>query len=298
MPREPHADRRRPDLHSHNEERAMRCPKCYYISFDAGDRCRNCGYDFSLTVETVASDLPIASTAPDGPLADFALEAARPVPPRAPDTASDLPLFSRAPLERPNLPPQLPPRPPLAVRRSAPVRERSRIPNTATLDLEFPVSSDRAGSAGDEAASEFDPSTAKLLPRIAAGLIDAVLMASIDVAVIYLTLRVCGLTPGDLRALPPVPLGAFLLLLAGGYLISFTVASGQTIGKMVLGIRVVPIPERDSGNARVTFGSAVLRAAACLVSILTAGLGYIPALFSRDRRTLHDRLADTRVVRA
>ena len=278
----------------------MRCPKCHYISFDTGDRCRNCGYDFSLTAETVGPDLAISASAPEGPLADFDLEAARPVPPRAPDTASDLPLFSRAPFDRPSVPPQVPPRPPLAVRRSAPARERARIPDTATLDLEFPALSThrRPGSILEDALPESESSTAKLLPRIAAGFIDALLMVLIDVAVIYLTLRVCGLTPADLRALPPVPLGAFLLLLAGGYLISFTVASGQTIGKMALGIRVVPIPERDSGNARVTFGSAVLRAAACLVSILAAGLGYLPALFSQDRRALHDRLADTRVVRA
>ena len=30
----------------------MRCPKCHYISFDSGERCRNCGYDFSLSVDT------------------------------------------------------------------------------------------------------------------------------------------------------------------------------------------------------------------------------------------------------
>ena len=37
----------------------MKCPKCQYITFDSGDRCRNCGYDFSLTVETPDLDLPI-----------------------------------------------------------------------------------------------------------------------------------------------------------------------------------------------------------------------------------------------
>ena len=27
----------------------MRCPKCRYIGFEEQDRCRNCGYDFSLS---------------------------------------------------------------------------------------------------------------------------------------------------------------------------------------------------------------------------------------------------------
>ena len=26
----------------------MKCPKCSYLGFDSGDRCKNCGYDFSL----------------------------------------------------------------------------------------------------------------------------------------------------------------------------------------------------------------------------------------------------------
>ena len=26
----------------------MRCPKCSYLSYDDVERCRNCGYDFSL----------------------------------------------------------------------------------------------------------------------------------------------------------------------------------------------------------------------------------------------------------
>ncbi|PYR71610.1 MAG: hypothetical protein DMF86_25540 [Acidobacteria bacterium] len=46
------------------------------------------------------------------------------------------------------------------------------------------------------------------------------------------------------------------------------------------------------------FGQAVVRAAAYLVSAIPAGLGFVPAFFGRERRALHDRLADTRVVKA
>ena len=28
----------------------MKCPKCEYLGFETGDRCKNCGYDFSLSV--------------------------------------------------------------------------------------------------------------------------------------------------------------------------------------------------------------------------------------------------------
>ena len=26
----------------------VKCPKCDYLGFETGDRCKNCGYDFSL----------------------------------------------------------------------------------------------------------------------------------------------------------------------------------------------------------------------------------------------------------
>ena len=32
----------------------MKCPKCDYLGFETGDRCKNCGYDFSLTTDAVA----------------------------------------------------------------------------------------------------------------------------------------------------------------------------------------------------------------------------------------------------
>lgn len=282
----------------------MRCPKCQYISFDNGERCRNCGYDLSLTVDLPAPDLRIAAAnPPEGPLGDLALDGSRPSPPRAPDTASDLPLFGRASGDRPLVAPAAVPRAPLAVRRSNPAAARGRgpTPDEPTLDLGTPEGSRPRHRDGrlhaDAAPAHGDPAIASLVLRMAAAILDGILIAAIHAAVIYLTLRLCGLTLAELRALPPVPLAAFLLLLAGGYLVSFTVAGGQTIGKMAAGIRVVPIAEREPGTSGVTLGSALLRAVGCLISILTAGLGYVPALVSQDHRALHDRLADTRVVR-
>jgi uncharacterized RDD family membrane protein YckC len=34
------------------------------------------------------------------------------------------------------------------------------------------------------------------------------------------------------------------------------------------------------------------------ISLLPAGLGFVPILFSPDGRALHDRLSDTRVIKA
>jgi uncharacterized RDD family membrane protein YckC len=132
--------------------------------------------------------------------------------------------------------------------------------------------------------------------RAAAALLDAIILAAIHLAVVYLTLRVAGVGRDEIRILPAVPLASFLALLAVGYLVSFTAAGGQTIGKMAAGIRVIPIEEADDGSGRVPVESAVIRAVALLISVLPAGLGLLPALLTPDRRTLPDRLADTRVV--
>ena len=144
---------------------------------------------------------------------------------------------------------------------------------------------------------------APALTRLAAGLIDVLVLAAIDAGVIFATLRVLGLSMTAVALLPPVPMIVFLVLLDGGYLTIFTVAGGQTIGKMIAGIRVIAQrPDDDSGfdtyTPRVTMGSAVLRATAYIVSLLPAGLGFAAILLDRDGRALHDRLAETRVVKA
>jgi uncharacterized RDD family membrane protein YckC len=50
----------------------MRCPKCQYLGFDGQDRCRNCGYDMSLSQtlpESAPADADAASAFADVPMA-------------------------------------------------------------------------------------------------------------------------------------------------------------------------------------------------------------------------------------
>ena len=82
----------------------------------------------------------------------------------------------------------------------------------------------------------------------------AVASAAIDAAVIYFTLQICGIGMEDFAIVPKGPLLAFLLVQNGGYLVAFT-AGGQTLGKMVAGIRVVSTD--DDGDLDV--GRALLR---------------------------------------
>jgi len=298
----------------------MRCPKCQYISFDSGDRCRNCGYEFSLTSNTREIDLPIQTgDEPIGPLRDLALEvdsrrtdhapalAETITPAQRPITSSfDLPLFKerRTTVDAPLVSPANVPRAPLAVRRSNPggARPATRPPvDEPELDLEPPDPAPRQNprahvtSATPTVDADADNRAASLGTRVLATLVDIVILFSIAWVVLYLTLKICGLPFSRLGLIPLAPFLSFLVLIAGGYLTLFTAAGGQTIGKMATGIRVVSM---DQDLVRVPLGRAILRAVAYFVSALPAGLGFLPALVGADRRGIHDRLADTRVVKA
>ena len=304
----------------------MKCPKCQYISFETGDRCRNCGYEFSLAVDAAGFDLPILTGDEAlGPLSDFALEphekssraaAAGPVapladfgptPPRPITSSFDLPLFKerRRESEAPLVTPPAVPRAPLAVRRSTPAPRTNHAADEPVLDLEAALPTDKPvfaqrpdaapGASEDDRIDDTDSLAAPVGPRLLAAAVDALILGSIGFVVLYLTLKVCGLQLARIGAIPPVPFVAFLLMIAGGYLTLFTAAGGQTIGKMAAGIKVV---STDAGQLRVPLGHSVVRAAAYLVSAAPAGLGFLPALLGADRRAIHDRLADTRVVKA
>ena len=210
------------------------------------------------------------------------------------------------PVEPSNLPfddaPLVPPpaaKPPLAVRRSTPEVPKNRPrttrpikPEPLALEPEQPARPGSRGSATDTVASLME--TPPLAVRVAAGLIDVLLLLAIDLAVLYLTLRISGLqnTLADVRVLPPVPFVAFLAVLSYGYVAAFTVAGGQTIGKMVMNLRVIG----DDGRP-IDAAGGMLRAVGCMLVPLTLGLSYVPALVTSDHRALHDRLAGTRVVR-
>ena len=282
----------------------MKCPKCQYISFGNGTRCRNCGYEFSLTGDAPPADLPITSAdAPIGPFADLPLSAPQ-------QTAkAELPLFSGGGVrdDVPLVSAPAVPRAPLAVRRAAPVAQRAAVgrpdfDREPELDLEpepakVPVPARPASvqPAPDTEAIE-SGQAAPVAARVVAAAIDLAIAGAIDAIVVYLTFRIAGLTFAQLSVLPKVPLITFLLLLNGGYFVLFTAAGGQTVGKMAAGIRVVP--QQPDAGMRVPFSTAVVRAVAYAISLLPAGLGFVPILFSPDGRALHDRLSDTRVIKA
>jgi uncharacterized RDD family membrane protein YckC len=85
---------------------------------------------------------------------------------------------------------------------------------------------------------------------------------------------------------------AFTFLFTAAYTTVLHAFGGQTVGKMVVGVRVVAADGRP-----LSLGAALLRYFAYFVSVATLALGYLMAGLRRDKRALHDLLAGSRVER-
>jgi uncharacterized RDD family membrane protein YckC len=369
----------------------VKCPKCHYLGFETGDRCKNCGYDFSLLSvaesepadyeihPAAIDDVPVhvvehiapdddpwlgAEEEPEEPRIELAISfsegeatpeaipdlpltpptfgdavgaalstfaetpvditvAPKPIAPflsamsvQSPAVSSEraLPLFKRGQEhdDEPLIKMPAAPRPPLAVRRTPDTPRLRAVPRPISRPglppaLQFPDEGvDRATAQQEQRSAPVRPVASLPTPvpartsvvesirpvaRVAAALIDGVLLLGIDAAVVYFTVRMAGLPMDQWTTLPVAPLATFLTLLTVSYLCAFTAVGGQTIGKMALGTCVV-----DDDGRPVDAARALRRTSAVIVSFLFFGLGFIPALFG-DHRALHDRYAGTRVVR-
>jgi|SRR5580704_1033886 uncharacterized RDD family membrane protein YckC len=75
------------------------------------------------------------------------------------------------------------------------------------------------------------------------------------------------------------------------YYAYFWTASGKTPGMVLLGVQVIGQDGTRAGTRR-----GLIRTLAFPLSFILLGLGFVSILFRRDRRALHDLIADTAVV--
>ena len=132
---------------------------------------------------------------------------------------------------------------------------------------------------------------ALMTERLAAGAVDVALLTALFGVVVYFASRAAEVAVP--RLLPSWPfLAGYLAFLGLAYAGYFTGTTGQTLGKILGGLRVV-----DGAGQPPGFLKAFVRAALGTVGIALAGLGALPMLLDPARRGLHDRLLKTRVVK-
>jgi uncharacterized RDD family membrane protein YckC len=146
------------------------------------------------------------------------------------------------------------------------------------------------------------PQPRAAVPPAYAGLVTRTLAFALDVAIIDVVALVTGAIvalglsaldiPDKVMTVLTVAGAAITVLWSIGYLAWFWSASGQTPGDRVLGLRVL----RASTGEPISFGRAVVRVFALLLSALPFCFGFVMILFDDRRRALHDRIVHTVVV--
>lgn len=127
-----------------------------------------------------------------------------------------------------------------------------------------------------------------LLRRLAAMLYDWLLLIALMLVATSLITLPFGMPSGFSRILFQLLLFGLMPLL---FFSGFWVMGGQTLGMRAWRIKVVA----EDGNP-LSWGSALLRFLAALLSLLAGGLGYIWILMNPEKLAWHDRLSRTMLV--
>lgn len=89
----------------------------------------------------------------------------------------------------------------------------------------------------------------------------------------------------------PAAVTTVMVIIPFAYFLIAVAVSGQTVGKAVMGLRIVRMDGRRPGFTR-----ALVRTLAYLVSLVPLFAGFLWILVDSDRRGWHDHIAGSRVV--
>jgi uncharacterized RDD family membrane protein YckC len=143
------------------------------------------------------------------------------------------------------------------------------------------------------------PWTQDVVDVAPAGIVRRAIALSVDLVVVTVLERIGWAMAAGLAAIGPgLPLVAqafgltWLLVVPAAYFVLGHGTGGRTVGKWLLGARVV-----DEQGAPIGYVRALGRYVSMLIAVLPFGLGLVLAALRSDRRGVHDLLAGTRVVR-
>ncbi len=135
--------------------------------------------------------------------------------------------------------------------------------------------------------------------RVVAAIIDAVILSVVGLIVnipLQLVLGVGALRPGSVPN-PSIFLGVFGIVVLVNFAINCAYSTfllstrGGTLGMLLLGLRVI-----KADGSQLTAGQAIGRFFAYIINSFTLFIGFIIIAFDDQKRALHDRICDTRVI--
>jgi len=133
--------------------------------------------------------------------------------------------------------------------------------------------------------------------RLVAALVDWVLVTGLETILSLLLFAAAMLITGgrgsDMQAVQAMMAWSVGPILGVAYYVGFIGYCGQTPGKMAIRVKVV----RSDGEP-VGYGRALLRETlGKFLSGLILGIGYLMIAFDEQKQGLHDKIADTYVVK-
>ncbi len=126
--------------------------------------------------------------------------------------------------------------------------------------------------------------------RFLASLLDGLLLQGVTLLVFNPMRRAMGIVPEELSIVDLIELVVYFL-----YYIVLTWWSGQTLGKLITGIRVI---SANQPRGKLTLGQVLLREViGKLLSAILLGLGYLWVAWNGKKQGWHDLMARTYVIR-
>jgi uncharacterized RDD family membrane protein YckC len=127
--------------------------------------------------------------------------------------------------------------------------------------------------------------------RAVAALIDFAVFGLVQLSFRLLGARLVGPDPDSVASFRPIA-SFFTFVFAFAYTTVLHALGGQTIGKSIVGVRVV-----GGDDGAPALGAALLRHLGYFASAAIFTVGFLMAGLRADKRALHDLIAGTRVER-
>lgn len=137
--------------------------------------------------------------------------------------------------------------------------------------------------------NELEVNYAGFWMRFWAYLLDLLVIGSLNGIVVYPIFRALGLSLNDANMFAPVSIVTAIIFYV--YFVLMTRFFGQTLGKMVFGLRVISLQDQDLSWGAIIFREWIGRFISGTIIILYVVVGFLP-----KKQGIHDLFADTTVI--